>query len=454
MSDVQRSHLSGTKTGRVRVYDFGVSDGHESSLWRRAVIVPIAAAQLGLAAIAASAPVLALGLVGAAVVAGLALLAPLVLLISAFPATFAYWRVGPASIGMSVADALTFAGAFAALPFVPWRSPTLRRVLAATAGYCGILFVTVLAHPSQRALVEVGHRASMVVGAMLIGAAVARLGRVRLALRAFIACAALVSVAAALDTLAHHLEPAYPFGIQKNAAGELIVMALVIMLTVPRRVALGRIQTAVVAATLVFGLAASEARGPALALIAVFALHLVRQRRRGGSSRIMRMAPLLLVVSVLFLGISVVTYKDRDLNQQTQQFNSLNSRLDTYHYAIQNVWEPHLFDGSGLKWFFAPNSPVGAPHNMVISELSEAGLVGLLGLIILLYVILRCMSRSSSELGEAAFLIVIGRVLESMLGIFWTAGTGTLPFLIVGLVIGDEEEAIAERPSRVAAFSR
>ncbi len=109
-------------------------------------------------------------------------------LIAAFPATFAYWRVGPASIGMSVADALTFLGALAALPYVPWRSPTLRRVVVATAGYCGILFVTVVAHMSERALVEVFHRASIVIGAVLIGAAVARLGRVRLALRAFLGC--------------------------------------------------------------------------------------------------------------------------------------------------------------------------------------------------------------------------------------------------------------------------
>ena len=151
---------------------------------------------------------------------------------------------------MSVADALTFLGALAALPFVPWRSPTLAPPARRPAGYCAVLLLTVVAHPAPRSLVEVFHRTSMVVGAVLIGAAIAQLGRVRLALRAFLGSAALISMAAALDTLAHHLQPAYPLGIQKNAAGELIVMGLVILLIVPRRVGLPKVQTAVLSTVL------------------------------------------------------------------------------------------------------------------------------------------------------------------------------------------------------------
>ncbi len=217
------------------------------------MVAPVAAAQMLLAALAASQPALALGLIAGVVVVATALLAPLVLLIGAFPATFAYWRVGPASIDMSVADALTMLGALAALPFVPWRSPTLRRLLIATVGYAAVLLLTVIAHPATRSLVEVFHRTSMVVGALLIGAAVARLGQVRLALRAFLAAAGVISVVAVLDTMAHHLQPAYPFGIQKNAAGELIVMGLVILLAVPRRVGLSRVPTAVLATILLVG---------------------------------------------------------------------------------------------------------------------------------------------------------------------------------------------------------
>ncbi len=461
VSNVQASHLGRPRSGRANpglagtgAYNAVVSDGRDPSRWRALAVAPVAAAQLVLAALAASEPALALGLIGGVVVVAAVLLAPLLLLVGAFPATFAYWRVGPASIGMSVADALTFLGALAALPFVPWRSPTLRRLLIASAGYGAVLLLTVLAHPASRSLIEVFHRMSMVVGAVFIGAAIAQLGRVRLALRAFLGTAALISIVAAVDTLAHHLQPAYPLGIQKNAAGELIVMGLVILLIVPRRVGLPKVQTAVLSTVLVIGLAASEARGPALALVAVFAIHLLRQRRRRDATRIARMAPLLLLASIVLIGISATTYRDRDLNSQTQQFNSLNSRLDTYDYAIENVWKPHLLDGSGLKWFFAPGSPVGAPHNLIISELSEAGLIGLAALALFLIVILRTARRSSSDLGDAAFLVMVARLLESMLGIFWTAGTGTLPFLLLGLMVGDEEDEVGSVQSTRSAAVR
>jgi hypothetical protein len=434
------------------LYDLQVSDGRESSRWRRLAVAPVAAAQLGLATVAASQPAMALVLIAGTIALALVLLAPLVVMVGAFPATFAYWRVGPASVDMSVADAVTFLAVLAALPFVPWRSPNLRRLLVAAAGYGAVLMLTVIAHPVQRSFVEVFHRMSMVMGGIVIGAALGRLGRARLALRVFLVAAAVVSVDALLYTLVHHLQPAYPFGIQKNAAGELIMMALVIMLVGSRRVGLPRLQTAVLSSTLIVGLAATQSRGAALALVAVFAVHLIRERHKGATSRIVRLAPLLLAVSVVLIGISAVVYRERDLNPKTEQFNGLNSRIDDYDYAISHEWEPHLIDGGGLKWFFAPSSPVGVPHNLVVSELSEAGLIGLAALIGFFVVVLRTVRRSSSDLGEMAFLVLVARLLESMLGIFWVAGTGTLPFLIVGLVIGDEHEEVHPiRPAGVAA---
>jgi O-antigen ligase len=416
--------------------------------WRRLAVVPVAAAQLVVATLAASSPSAAIVLVGGLAMAVLALLAPLAVLVAAFPSAFAYWRVGPASIDMSVTDAVTILGAVAALPFVPWRSPALRRVLVATLAYGALLGLTVVAHPAMRSIVEVGHRASMVVGAVLIGAAVARMGRVRLALRAFLVAAVVVSLASLAYTLTHGLEPAYPFGIQKNAAGEIIVMGLVILLAASRRVELRPLSLAVVAVVLVVGLAASQSRGAALALIAVFALHLVRSRNRESASRLARLAPLLLVASIGLLAITAVTYRDRDLNPQTEKFNALNSRLDTYDYAIHHEWLPNILDGGGLKWFFAPDSPVGPPHDLFVGELSETGLIGLVGLVVLLVVLLNCMRRSSSDLGEAGFLVLVARILESLVGIFWTAGPGTLPFLVLGLVIGDEDLGPDDQPSR------
>ena len=430
-----------------------MSEGRESTARRSLVVAPVAAVQLVLATIAASQPVVALGLIGGLTLVVMALVAPLLVLIGVFPATFAYWRVGPGSVDMSVTDAMTILGILAALPFVPWRSRSLRRILAATAGYAAILLVTVVAHPAQRSLVEVFHQVSLVAGAMLIGAAISRLGQARLALRALVISCAVVSAAAAADTLAHRLRPAYPFGIQKNGAGELIVMGLVVLLAASRRLGWGPWMIRLLSVTLLVGLIASESRGAALALVVVFALHLLRQRRAGGATRLMRLAPLLLVVSLILIAISVATYSSRELNPGTEKFNSVNTRLDTYSYAIEKKWVPNLVFGAGLKWFFAPDSVFGVPHNLVIDELSEAGLIGLLGMTMLLWVVLRSMRRSTSDLSEVGNLAVVARLLEAVVGVFWVAGPGTLPFLIVGLVVGDEDLPVTDRPTRVAAFA-
>ena len=275
--DTRSAGLAGTEA-----YDVGVSDGHDQSRWRVLVVAPVAAGQLVLAALAASQPALALGMIVGVVVVAAALLAPLLLLIGAFPATFAYWRVGPASDRHERGRRPDLPRRARRAALRPLAQPDpASRARSPRSGTPPCSCSPCIAHPASRSLIEVFHRASMVVGAVLIGAAVARLGKVRLALRAFLVTAAVISIVAAVDTLAHHLQPAYPFGIQKNAAGELIVMGLVIMLAVPRRVGLPRLQTAVLSTILLVGLAASEARGPALALVAVFAIHLLRQRQTG-----------------------------------------------------------------------------------------------------------------------------------------------------------------------------
>ena len=56
-----------------------------------------------------------------------------------FPATYAYWRVGPAAAGMSVTDLLAMLGTVAALPYVPWQSPAFKRALLATGMYAVML---------------------------------------------------------------------------------------------------------------------------------------------------------------------------------------------------------------------------------------------------------------------------------------------------------------------------
>jgi hypothetical protein len=104
---------------------------------------------------------------------GIILTAPAILLAAVFATTFAYFRVGPASVNMSMGDAVTVLAVLAAVPFVPWRNRSLRRVLMGLAFYLVLVLISVLAHPTDKAIAEWFHRAVLCGGTVVIGAAAA-----------------------------------------------------------------------------------------------------------------------------------------------------------------------------------------------------------------------------------------------------------------------------------------
>lgn len=397
-------------------------------------LAPIAAIETALAAAAATNPMTAGALVGLIVAVAGAILAPAIVLAAAFPATFGYWRVGPAVAGMSVTDAMTILGALASIPYIPWRSHLLRQILMPFALYVGLLAISVAAHPSPRTVTELAHRVLMVVGSLMIGSAVAHLGHTRLALRALFVTAAVVSIAAVIFTLSHHLAPAYPFGIHKNAAGALLASCLIIALTSGDRLEIRRSRAIPLYALIGIGFVSSQSRGTMLALVAVLLVFATRH----GRGRLRRWAPILFVVTVVLLGIAAATYTERDLAASDAKFSSLNTRVDNYTYAFDNEFKPHPVVGAGMKWFRIADATSSGPHNLIIAELSETGLVGIFGLAVFLGLMLNTLRKNQGAMSEAAYLVMLERILDSLLGIFWVAGTGTLPFLVVGLAVGED----------------
>jgi hypothetical protein len=137
---------------------------------------------------------------------GFMLTAPLFLFAAVFAAVFAYWRVGPPSLNMSIGDAVTFLALGAAIPHVPWRSRSLRRVLAGLGFYLSLLAISVLANPTDRAKTEWGHRAVLFGGAVLIGAAIAHRHQIKNSLRALTHAATIVAIAAFWEALTTGLQ--------------------------------------------------------------------------------------------------------------------------------------------------------------------------------------------------------------------------------------------------------
>jgi hypothetical protein len=377
-------------------------------------------------------PNLGIGVTAVLALAVVMLCAPGLVLIAAFPATFAYRRIAAGGVDLSVTDATTTLAVIAALPFAPWRSAELRRILVALGGYLSLLVVVVLANPSTRALLEWPHRAVLFGGALIVGAAAAYHGRTAAALRAFAVAATAIAAVAVVDALASGFEPAYPLGLHKNAAGPLLAVGATLLLIAPERFALSRPATGLLRIVMLTGLAATQSRGAVLAFGAVFALNAVR-RTSGRGRRASVLA--LLALSGLIL-VSITSLQDEAA--EDNRFNPVGSREEDYDFAFNEVWAAHPIAGGGLKWFRATGDDSG-PHNVFVAELSEGGIVGVGGLIVLLGTTGAVLWRRRDRLGRAAFTVFTFELIFALSGIFWLAGTLTLPMLVIGLAVGDKE---------------
>ncbi len=353
----------------------------------------------------------------------------------AFPANYLYWRVGPSRVDLSLADVAVVLAMIAALPSVPWRSPMLQRIERLYAVYLGLMSVAFVAVPNKETLVSLMQRSSMFLGAVLIGAAVGSRGKAPAALTALLAGSSVVAIEAIRRSVQLDFDPAYPFGIQKNAAGAILGMSIIVSFaalnvfprTKANRVAIGFCQL-----LLIGGLLATGARGAAVALLATLLVAVVRNEP--GARRPITIAALACVAVV-----AVATVRSVDEEKANDRFASGTSRAVTYEAAIK-LWQEERLTGIGIKYWrnpaFADKSGFGEPHNVLISSLTETGVVGLAGFLVLMGGTLLTVVRPRTALYRTAFLLIVYRLVESQFGIFWVAVGGSLPWLVLGAAIG------------------
>lgn len=383
-------------------------------------------------AIAMSA-VLVLGLLG--------MFDPLIVAALSFPATLATWRLGGSSLDMSYADAVLVMSVLVALPYVPWHSRLLHRMLGAAGVYLVVLAITLVANPSTRAVLELVHRMVLLCGSMLVGSAIAAAGRTRFALRLFLAAAVTLSVAAVLDSLSSGLEPAYPLGVHKNAAGMLLTCALLVLVIAPDLVRIPKMGTLPVQAVLAAGLLACQSRASAATFLA--ALFIAALRNRGSRAFVP-------VIGAIALAAMIwTTSQNLTEDSPDARFNSLNTRLEAYDSSME-IWAEQPIFGAGLRYFRDPDYAVSEPHNVIVVSLGESGLIGTLGLVVMLVMVVAGLRKGASSASRLAIYLVVAQVVNGLADIYWVAGRGTLPWLIVGIAVGTEWVQKREaRPSGV-----
>ena len=81
--------------------------------------------------------------------------------------------------------------------------------------------------------------------------------------------------------------------------------------------------------------------------------------------------------------------------------------------------------------------------------LSTAGLVGLVGFLVLMVGSLVVLWRMDPRYGLVAFVVILSRLVQGQLDLFWVAVQTSIPFLIVGICLGAHGRELADQPPGV-----
>jgi hypothetical protein len=387
----------------------------------------------------------------AAVAAGLVLIGltarrPVVLAVISLLGVFGSERLGGAALvagnepGVSYSDVLLAAATLLSVPALIGTRELRRLRLAGwgIASYLACLLPTVLLNSSQRGYLEWLHRLVLLAGSVLVGAWIAREGKIRPALRwlAFVAC--IVAVAAVSSAVRLGWLNCAPFGLNKNFAGALLGAVIVVVFIAREHLALPAPWWAVVVCILGAGVIATHSRGGALAASVGLFLAFVLQARLHTSG-----TKVLAVLVAAGLALFVYTSVRHQLDQsQTVISNSSIGVRNNVERATRAVWRTSPIYGVGLKYFNTnAHGPFAlAADNVADNELAEAGVIGLAGFVVLQGAVLGAGLRRgrAAQLAAAAFGAVAGLLAHGLVDIYWTAGTITLPFIVLGMALAGE----------------
>lgn len=384
-------------------------------------------------AVAQRSPRLALVVLAASIAVPIVVRGPARLGAVVFPAVYLSQRLGGESLNLSYADAALVVGVGLCLFAVPWTAPLLRRVSLVFVLYAVALLFPLMANPTRRAFLEFGHRGFLVLGAICIGAAVGRSGGTRAALRLYLLASLVASLGAAQDSLRNGFAVAEFWSINKNAGGFLVAGAVIIVVTCREIVALWRPVSNLLLIGYFAGLLAFQSRGAAVALAVVLLLSMARVRRAN------LLVPLLGLVALGYMAkVTLDEQAKVDYEKQFTQYGTIDYRIRAFDQTL-DLWQSNRAFGVGIRFWNDPEIAVtytgGEPHNLLIAALGETGAVGMIavsGFAVGMWWVLR---RRTDPLGICARYLVVAQTVSGLADIYWRAGTGTLPWLVVGLAV-------------------
>lgn len=388
--------------------------------------------------------VLAAGL--AIMVLGMNALEPAAVPLLMMPVLLVSFRVGTGNIGLSASDVGLALATMAALVFAPRPfSPTLRTLLWLNAVYQFATLFTVVANPHLTNTVEWFHAWMLVSGALMVGWTIGRRGHARLGVGLFVAAATLLGIAAlaqaALQYATGDFSPVYlswPYGMHKNFVGTVLAFAAVTVYSRPDWLGWPKAQAMTLFWLLAAGLVVTQSRQAILGLgVAIVVIAF----RKNPTQRRSRLIVLAVIPAMVLVGTLV-----KDQYESKNQFNSVFTRLnwfiETTAFWLQSPWLGH-----GLRFWYQEGSAITyQPPNAFLEVLACAGLVGLVAFIVMMIGTLVVLWRLDPRFGTLASALLISRLVQSQLDLFWVAVQVSVPFVVVGICVG---AAAADEPPRL-----
>ena len=195
------------------------------------------------------------------------------------------------------------------------------------------------------------------------------------------------------------------------------------------------------------GIAITQSR-QAMAGLAAALIVIVLRTHNSGRER--RSKVILLAVAA---GMGFILVMVRNQVASGNEFNSFFQRVDWFGESIR-IWQTNPLFGVGLRWWYTDRFDTRfQPPNGVLEMLSTAGLFGLAGFLVLMVGSLVVLWRMDPRYGLVCLIVILSRLVQGQLDLFWVAVQTSIPFLIVGICLGAQGRELADEPPGVGKHS-
>ena len=361
------------------------------------------------------------------------------------------YRVALGGTDLTFSDAALFFAFFPAAIFA--QRPYTREMRSLL--WCGVTYevltlFTVIANPYRANAVEWVHAGLLTVGALVVGWSIGREGHARLGLTVILVACSTLAVGAIIQGLIAYSHgdfggvfPRWPYDMHKNAAGCLFGIAAAVAYARPSWVRWPPLFAQTCFWICLAGIAITQSR-QAMAGLAVALIVIVLRTHNSGRER--RSKVILLAVAA---GMGFILVMVRNQVASGNEFNSFFQRVDWFGESIR-VWQTNPLFGAGLRWWYTDRFDTRfQPPNGVLEMLSTAGLIGLAGFLVLMVGSLMVLWRMDPRYGLVCVVVILSRLVQGQLDLFWVAVQTSVPFLIVGICLGAHGRELAEQPPGV-----